>query len=46
MKIIYSTSIGTYFNLYNDTVEERTEHLLFWGLFSFTTKKVFTNKTV
>ncbi|SMP08871.1 hypothetical protein SAMN06264346_1026 [Chryseobacterium profundimaris] len=46
MKAIYKSSTKTYFSLYGNMIEERTKHLLFWGLFSFTMTRTFFNKTV
>ncbi|MXS70256.1 hypothetical protein GSF70_03420 [Flavobacteriaceae bacterium W22] len=45
MKTFYTTVTGTYFRLYSDLIEERTNHFLFWGLLSFTTKRVYRNET-
>lgn len=44
MKAIYSTSKTTFFALYGNKIEIRTHHQLFWGLISFTTKRISTNR--
>ncbi|WP_449398503.1 hypothetical protein [Chryseobacterium wanjuense] len=44
MKPFYTNYKKTYFRLYSDYIEERTEHCLFWGLMSFATKRIYSNK--
>lgn len=45
MKTFYTNYTTTHFKLYSGLIEERTTHFLFWGLLSFTTKRVYRNET-